>query len=156
MADQPQGAAIEDYLIEDRTFPPPPDFAATPNVSTSALHDEADADFEAFWARQAAELLDWSSPWHTVLEWDLPFAKWFVGGTLNACHSAGGGRVQAGGGDKVAYHGEGEPGDTRTITYADLHAEVQRFANVLKGLGVAKGDRVCIYMPMIPEVIVAM
>ncbi len=156
MADEPQGAAIEDYLVEDRTFPPPPSFTDAALVSSRALHDEADADDQAFWARQAEELLDWSTPWHTVLEWDLPFAKWFLGGTLNACHNAVDRHVAAGRGDKVAYHWEGEPGDTRTITYADLHAEVQRFANVLKGLGVAKGDRICIYMPMVPELPVAM
>ena len=96
------------------------------------LYDEADEDYEGFWARQAAELLDWDEDWHTILEWDLPFAKWFVGGKLNVCHNAVDRHVLAGRGDKVAYHWEGEPGDTRTITYADLHAEVQRFANVLK------------------------
>ena len=156
MGDEPQGAAIEDWLVEDRTFPPPAAFTSDSLVQDSSLRDEADADHEAFWARQAGELLDWSNPWHTVLEWDLPFAKWFVGGTLNACHNAVDRHVAAGRGDKVAYHWEGEPGDTRTITYADLHADVQRFANVLKGLGVAKGDRVCIYMPMVPELPVAM
>ncbi len=156
MADQPQGAAIEDYLVEDRTFPPPSDFAAQALVSSRTLHDEADADVEAFWARQAGELLDWFSPWHTVLEWDPPFAKWFVGGTLNVCHNAVDRHVAAGRGDKVAYHWEGEPGDKRTITYGDLLEQVQRFANLLKGLGVEKGDRVCIYMPMVPELPVAM
>jgi acetyl-CoA synthetase len=156
MGDEPQGAAIEDYLVEDRTFPPPPDFAAAALVNDRSLHDEADADHEGFWARQAGELLDWSTPWDTVLEWDLPFAKWFVGGRLNACHNAVDRHVEAGRGDKVAYHWEGEPGDTRTITYADLHSDVQRFANVLKGLGVRKGDRICIYLPMIPELPVAM
>jgi acetyl-CoA synthetase len=156
MADEPQGAAIEDYLVEDRTFPPPSDFAAQALVSSRALHDEADADVEAFWARQAGELLDWFSPWHTVLEWDPPFAKWFVGGTLNVCHNAVDRHVAAGRGDKVAYHWEGEPGDKRTITYGDLLEQVQRFANVLKGLGVEKGDRICIYMPMVPELPIAM
>jgi acetyl-CoA synthetase len=156
MGDEPQGAAIEDYLVEDRTFPPPPGFAEAAQVSDRSLHDEADADVEAFWARQAGELLDWSRPWDTVLEWELPFAKWFVGGQLNACHNAVDRHVAAGRGDKVAYHWEGEPGDTRTVTYADLHRDVQRFANVLEGLGVRKGDRICIYMPMIPELPVAM
>jgi acetyl-CoA synthetase len=156
MAEDPQGAAIEDYLVEDRTFPPPAEFAASALVRDRSLHDEADADHEAFWARQAGELLDWFEPWHTVLEWDLPFAEWFVGGTLNACHNAVDRHVAAGRGGKVAFHWEGEPGDTRTVTYGDLHRDVQRFANVLKGLGVRKGDRVCIYMPMIPELPVAM
>ena len=155
MADEPQGPAIEDYLVEDRTFPPPPSFQASALLRSAEVYDEAEADWEGFWARQAAELLDWSTPWDTVLEWDLPFAKWFVGGRLNACHNAVDRHVAAGRGDKVAYHWEGEPGDTRTVTYGDLHREVQRFANVLKGLGVGKGDRVCIYMPMVPELPVA-
>ncbi len=157
MADeQPTGAAIEDYLIETRTFPPPEAFKEASLVASSFLHDEADQDFEGFWARQAAALLDWNEEWHTILEWDLPFAKWFVGGKLNVCHNAVDRHVAAGRGDRVAYHWEGEPGDNRTITYADLYSEVQRFANALKGLGVVKGDRVCIYMPMIPELPVAM
>jgi len=157
MADeQPPGAAIEDYLVEDRTFPPSEDFKKATLAASPFLYDEADEDWQGFWARQAAELLDWDEEWHTILEWDLPFAKWFVGGKLNVCHNAVDRHVLAGRGDKVAYHWEGEPGDTRTITYADLHADVQRFANVLKGLGIAKGDRVCIYMPMVPELPVAM
>jgi acetyl-CoA synthetase len=156
MADEPQGAAIEDYLVEDRTFPPPSGFAAGALLADPKVYAEAEADWEGWWARQAGELLDWFEPWSTVLEWDLPFAKWFVGGKLNVCHNAVDRHVAAGRGDKVAFHWEGEPGDTRTITYADLLAEVQRAANALKDLGVAKGDRVCIYMPMIPEVIVAM
>jgi acetyl-CoA synthetase len=157
MADEhPHGAAIEDYLIEDRTFPPPASFVERTLVASPFLYDEADEDYEGFWAKQAAALLDWDEEWHTILEWDLPDAKWFVGGRLNVCHNAVDRHVHAGRGDRVAYHWEGEPGDTRTITYADLHADVQRFANALKGLGVAKGDRVCIYMPMIPELPVAM
>jgi len=156
MADEPTGAAIEDYLVEDRTFPPPEGFKADALVRSAEIYDEAREDDEGFWARQAADLLDWYEEWHTILEWEPPFAKWFVGGKLNVCHNAVDRHVAAGRGDKVAYHWEGEPGDTRTITYADLHAEVQRFANVLKGLGVEKGDRVCIYMPMIPELPVAM
>jgi acetyl-CoA synthetase len=156
MADEPQAAAIEDYLVEHRTFPPPPDVAAGATCSDPGIYGAAEADWEGFWARQAEELLDWFEPWHTVLEWDLPFARWFVGGKLNVCHNALDRHVAAGRGDKVAFHWEGEPGDTRTITYADLLADVQRAANALKALGVAKGDRVCIYMPMIPEVLVAM
>ncbi|MFP3907912.1 MAG: acetate--CoA ligase [Acidimicrobiales bacterium] len=147
---------IEDYQVEDRTFPPPPAFAAEAVVNDPAVYDEAAADPEAFWARQARELLTWHSDFDTVLEWDLPFAKWFVGGTLNVAENCVDRHVAAGKGDKVAFHWEGEPGDTRTITYADLLDEVQRFANVLKGLGVDKGDRVAIYMPMIPELPVAM
>jgi acetyl-CoA synthetase len=150
------GAAIEDFLVEDRTFPPPPSFKADALVTGAEIYDEAAADWQGFWARQAAELVSWYDEWHTILEWELPFARWFVGGTLNVAYNCLDRHVEAGNGDKVAYHWEGEPGDRRTITYADLLGEVQRFANVLKGLGVAKGDRVAIYMPMIPELPVAM
>jgi acetyl-CoA synthetase len=156
VTDEPQGAAIEDYLVEDRTFPPPADFAARANYGDPAIYQQAEADWEGFWAQQAGELLDWFEPWTEVLEWDLPFAKWFVGGKLNVCHNAVDRHVAAGRGDKVAFHWEGEPGDTLTITYEHLLLGVQRAANALKSLGVGKGDRVCIYMPMIPEVIVAM
>jgi len=150
------GAAIEAFSQEDRTFPPPEDFKERSLAAGTFLYDEADEDYQGFWARQAAELLDWSEDWHTICDWQLPFAKWFVGGKLNASHNAVDRHVEAGHGAKVAYHWEGEPGDTRTITYSDLHAEVQRFANVLKGLGVGKGDRVAIYMPMVPELPIAM
>jgi acetyl-CoA synthetase len=147
---------IEAYYLEERTFPPPDEFRANALVSDESLHKEADADFEAFWARQAGDLVTWFEPWHTVCEWKLPFAKWFVGGKLNVSYNCLDRHVEAGRGDRVAYHWEGEPGDTRTITYTDLHREVSRFANVLKGLGVQRGDRVAIYMPMIPELPVAM
>jgi acetyl-CoA synthetase len=153
---QSQGAAIEDYFVEDRTFPPPADFAAQALVTGAEIYDEADADWQGFWARQAADLVTWYDEWHTILDWQLPFAKWFVGGTLNVSYNCLDRHVEAGQGQKVAYHWEGEPGDHRTVTYADLLSEVQRFANVLKGLGVGKGDRVAIYMPMIPELPVAM
>jgi acetyl-CoA synthetase len=157
MSDPSEPAAtIEDYLLEERTFPPPAAFAAQALVTTNALHEEADRDDEGFWARQAAELVDWQHDWHTILDWQLPFARWFVGGQLNVSENCLDRHVRAGRGDRVAFHWEGEPGDTRTITYADLLAEVERFANVLKGLGVAKGDRVAIYLPMIPEAVVAM
>ena len=147
---------IDALLAENRTFPPPEHIKADALVTDPALYDEAATDFEGFWARQAAELLDWSTEWDTILEWELPFAKWFVGGKLNVAHNCLDRHVAAGKGDKVAIQFEGEPGDTRTITYAELLAEVQRFANVLKGLGVRSGDRVNIYLPMIPEVVVAM
>ena len=155
-SDVSQGAAIEDYFVEDRTFPPPDGFKADALVTGAEIYDEAEADWQGFWARQAADLVSWYDEWHTVLEWDQPFAKWFVGGTLNVSYNCLDRHVEAGQGQRVAYHWEGEPGDTRTITYADLLAEVQRFANVLKGLGVSRGDRVAIYMPMIPELPVAM
>jgi acetyl-CoA synthetase len=156
MSDDSRQAAIEDWFVEERSFPPPDWFKAGALVTDTSLYDEADEDVEGFWARQAADLLDWYEEWHTICEWDLPFAKWFVGGTLNVAHNCLDRHVEAGRGDRVAFHWEGEPGDTRTITYADLLAEVQRFANVLKGLGVRKGDRVNIYLPMIPELPVAM
>src|SRR5438067_3277218 len=148
--------SIDVFGLEDRTFPPPDDFAANALLSDRALYEEADRDVEAFWAKQARQLLTWQRDFDTVLEWDLPFAKWFIGGTLNVSENCLDRHVAAGRGEKVAYHWEGEPGDTRTITYAELLDEVQRFANVLKSLGVQKGDRVNIYMPMIPELPVAM
>jgi acetyl-CoA synthetase len=151
-----QGDAIEVFGLENRTFPPPEAFKGQSLMTGTSLHDEADQDWQGFWARQAVELLTWRSEWHTVLDWDLPFAKWFVGGELNVAENCLDRHVAEGRGDRVAYHWEGEPGDTRTITYAELLDEVSCFANVLKGLGVGKGDRVCIYMPMIPELPVAM
>ena len=147
---------IAALLAENRTFPPSEDVKANALVTDSSVYDEAAEDFAGFWARQAAELLDWDTEWDTILEWDLPYAKWFVGGRLNVAHNCLDRHVAAGRGDKVAIHFEGERGDTRTITYAELLDEVQRFSNVLKSLGVQSGDRVNIYLPMIPEVVVAM
>ena len=109
-----------------------------------------------FWARIARERISWTKPFDTTLEWDLPFAKWFGGGELNISYNCVDRHVENGLGAKVAYHWIGEPGDTRTITYADLHREVQKAANALKELGIEKGDRVAIYMPMIPELPIAM
>jgi acetyl-CoA synthetase len=148
-------AEIENLLTEDRTFPPDPAFSAQANA-TADLYSEAEADPEAFWARLARERIDWIEDFQTTLEWDLPFAKWFVGGKLNLAYNCVDRHVERGLGDKVAYHWIGEPGDTRTITYADLHREVQKAANALKELGVGTGDRVAIYMPMIPELPIAM
>src|SRR4051794_162570 len=147
---------IENYFSEERTFAPSPEFRAQSLTPDRTLYDEADADPEAFWARQARELLTWFDDFDTVLEWDLPFAKWFGGGTLNVSYNCLDRHVDAGLGDRVAYHWEGEPGDTRTITYAELLDEVSRFANVLKGLGVERGARVALSLPMIPELPVAM
>ena len=146
---------IENLLAEDRTFPPDPAFTAQANV-TADLYARAEADPEAFWADMARERLDWIEPFDTTLEWDLPFAKWFTGGKLNVSYNCVDRHVERGLGDKVAYHWIGEPGDTRTITYADLHREVQRAANALTELGIGTGDRVAIYMPMIPELPIAM
>ncbi|MEY2966046.1 MAG: acetyl-coenzyme synthetase, partial [Actinomycetota bacterium] len=148
--------AIDDLLLEQRTFAPSEMFRASSRLTDRHLHDEAAENHEAFWARQASELLDWAEPWQTVCEWELPFAKWFTGGKLNVSWNCLDRHVEAGKGDKVAFHFVGEPGDERTVTYAELLADVQKFANVLKGLGVDKGDRVNIYMPMIPEAAVAM
>ncbi len=146
---------IEALMAERRTFPPDPAFAAQANAQPD-LYEEAERDFEAFWARLARERIDWFEDFHTTLEWDLPFAKWFLGGKLNISYNCVDRHVERGLGDKVAYHWIGEPGDTRTITYADLHREVQKAANALKELGVGTGDRVAIYMPMIPELPIAM
>ncbi len=148
--------AIDALQWENRRFPPSEAFKTDTLVAGTFMYDEADADFEGFWARQAAELLDWSTPWQQVLDWDLPFAKWFVGGQLNVSYNCLDRHVLAGRGDKVAILWEGEPGDTRAVTYAELLDETQRFANVLKSLGVGKGDRVNIYLPMIPEAAIAM
>jgi acetyl-CoA synthetase len=120
------------------------------------VYDVAAADPEAFWADAARTTLSWSTDFHTTLEWDLPFAKWFIGGELNVAYNCVDRHVEAGNGDRVAFHWEGEPGDTRTITYTDLLDDVSRFANALRHLGVGRGDRVAIYMPMIPELPVAM
>ena len=147
---------IEELYVEERTFPPPTEFAAAALLADSSHHDEATTDYEAFWARQARELLTWDEDFHTVLEWDQPFSKWFVGGRLNMSYNCLDRHVEAGFGDRIAYHWEGEPGDTRTISYADLLDEVCRFANALLSLGLERGDRVAIYMPMIPELPVAM
>jgi acetyl-CoA synthetase len=149
-------ATIEALLAEGRTFPPPPEFKKTARIVDAEIYDEAERDFEGFWARQAADLVDWIDEWHTILEWDLPFAKWFVGGTLNVSVNCLDRHVAAGHGDQVAYHWEGEPGDTRTITYAQLLDEVQRVANALNSLGIRKGDRVNIYLGMVPELPIAM
>ncbi len=149
------GATIEDWYSEDRRFPPAPEFTAQAVVNDPDVYRRAEEAGPEFWAEQAGAL-DWFRPWDRVLEWDLPFARWFVGGTLNVAYNCLDRHVAAGRGDKVAFHWEGEPGDTRTVTYAGLLDDVVRFSNVLRGLGVTRGDRVAIYMPMIPELPVAM
>ena len=147
---------IEDYYVENRTFPPSPEFVAAAHLSDRSHHDEAAADYEAFWARQARELLTWDEDFHTTLQWNLPYAEWFVGGKLNLSTNCLDRHVAAGHGDRIAYFWEGEPGDTRRVTYAELLDEVSRFANVLKGLGLERGDRIAIYLPMILELPIAM
>jgi acetyl-CoA synthetase len=154
LTETPSSEALSNLLHETRRFPPPADLAAHANV-TAAAYEEAATDRLAFWETQARRL-DWATPWHTALEWELPDAKWFIGGTLNAAYNCVDRHVLAGRGDKVAYHWEGEPGDTRTITYAGLLRDVSRAANALTELGVRKGDRVALYLPMIPETVVAM
>ncbi|HEY2166951.1 MAG TPA: acetate--CoA ligase [Jatrophihabitantaceae bacterium] len=146
---------ISNLSHEDRRFPPSDEFAAQANVSAKA-YDEADADRLAFWEK-AAGRLTWAKQWTQVLDWsDAPFSKWFVGGRLNVAYNCVDRHVESGHGDQVAYHWEGEPGDTRTITYAQLKDEVCKAANALIELGVQTGDRVAIYMPMIPETVVTM
>jgi acetyl-CoA synthetase len=148
--------ALSNLLHEERRFPPSDEFTAQANA-TAALYDEAAADRIAFWERQAHELVSWDTTWEQALDWsDPPFAKWFVGGKLNVAYNCLDRHVEAGHGDQVAIHWEGEPGDTRTLTYADLHRDVCKTANALASLGVEKGDRVAIYMPMIPETAIAM
>ncbi len=149
-----QSDAIEALYGENRKFPPPPEFQARAVVSDDEIYRRAEADPEAFWAEQA-ETLDWFKPWDTVLEWEPPFAKWFTGGKLNASVNCVDRHVAAGRGDKVAYYFEGEPGDRRALTYAELLTEVCRCANALKELGVRRGDRVAIYMPMVLELPIA-
>ncbi|MBT4983535.1 MAG: acetate--CoA ligase [Ilumatobacter sp.] len=155
MSDE-QHDTIDALASENRTFPPSESFKRDALVVDTSLYDEANEDDEAFWARQAGELVEWFEPWDTVLDWQLPYSKWFEGGTLNVAYNCLDRHVNAGNGGKVAIHWEGEPGDTRKITYQDLLDEVSKFANVLKGLGVQKGDRINIYLPMIPEAAVAM
>jgi len=146
--------ALSNLLHENRRFPPSPEFTEQANVTADA-YDEAASDRLAFWDKQA-ERLQWATHWTKTLEWDRPFAKWFLGGTLNASVNCVDRHVSSGHGDQVAIQFEGEPGDSRSLTYAELLAEVSRAANALTALGVGKGDRVAIYLPMIPEAVVAM
>ena len=147
--------ALENLLHEDRVFPPSDAFAAQANASAS-MYDDAAADRLAFWAEQAARL-DWSEPFTQVLDWSgAPFARWFVDGRLNVAYNCVDRHVESGHGDQVAIRFEGEPGDRRDVTYAELQREVSRAAHALAELGVTAGDRVAIYMPMIPEAVVAM
>jgi acetyl-CoA synthetase len=140
---------------EERSFPAPPEFAGEANVKAD-VYDEASADRLAFWEKQA-ERLTWTQRWSEVLDWsDAPFSKWFVGGKLNVAYNCVDRHVEGGHADQVAYHWEGEPGDTRSLTYAQLKDEVCKAANALIELGVQTGDRVAIYMPMIPETVISM
>ncbi|MGH2729742.1 MAG: acetate--CoA ligase [Actinomycetota bacterium] len=145
---------IEALLSERRTFEPSDEWRDKANASDPSIYEQAERDPEGWWASQA-ERLDWFEKWDTVLDWQPPFHRWFLGGKLNASHSCLDRHLKSYS-DRVAYHWIGEPGETRTVTYKDLHEEVCRLANVLKGLGVKKGDRVAIYLPMIPELPAAM
>ncbi len=141
---------------QQQTFPPPEEFAAQANV-TAEIYDEAASKGPEFWAEQARELLSWSQEFTETLDWsNPPFAKWFADGTLNAAYNAVDRHVEAGNGERRALLFEGEPGDDRSYTYAELKDEVCRAANALVSLGIAKGDRVGIYMPMVPEAVIAM
>jgi len=145
-----------EQMIDQEKFPPPSAFVEQADVKDRSEVDAADADYEQFWAKQA-EALDWAQPWDQILDWsNPPFAKWFVGGKLNVSHNCVDRHVEAGNGDRVAFHWRGEEGEERDITYADLHRDVQRFANALKDRGIGQGDIVGIFLPMIPEVVVAM
>jgi acetyl-CoA synthetase len=146
---------IETLLDEQRTFPPAPAFCERAHVRDQDAYTRAQRDREGYWAEWARQL-EWIRPWDQVLAWTPPHAKWFVGGKLNASVNCLDRHVKAGRGARVALIWEGEPGEVRRLTYAELHAQVSQFGNVLKGLGVSKGDRVAIYLPMVPEVAVAM
>ena len=154
--ESPTTPSLENLLTEERRFAPDPAFSEQANAHPE-LYAWAAADPTGFWADQARELVSWQRPFTEVLDWSgAPVARWFADGTLNACYNAVDRHVEAGHGDRVALQFEGEPGDTRTYTYADLQREVSRVAHVLTGLGVGTGDRVAVYLPMIPEAVIAM
>jgi len=155
VTEQKSDSTIESLMSEDRVFPPSEAFRAQANVSSADIYEEAERDLEGYWAKQA-EKLDWFQPYDTVLEWNAPYAKWFVGGKLNISYNCLDRHVQNGGGEKVAYYWEAEDGERREISFAKLLKDVCRCANALKELGVRKGERVAIYLPMIPELPVAM
>jgi acetyl-CoA synthetase len=146
---------IDVLLTENRKFAPPPEFKRRANISSPAIYEQAERDPETFWAEQA-RLLEWIKPWTKILEWNPPHAKWFTGGKINVAANCIDRHVRGPRKDKAALIWEGEPGDQRTLTYNDLHREVSKFANVLKKLGVRKGDRVAIYLPLIPEAAISM
>ena len=141
---------------EQRIFAPSPEFTGQANLADPKVYEAASADPQAWWAKQAETLLDWSKPWETVCEWNPPHAKWFVGGQINVAANCLDRHLDGPRRNKAALIFEGEPGDQRVLTYWDLHREVCKFANVLLGLGIAKGDRVTIYLPMIPEAVISM
>ncbi len=157
---QTASGQVVTVMQETRLFPPSAEFAKAAKIGSleayESLYNESIKDIEAFWAKEAREYLHWFEPFTKTLEWDEPFAKWFVGGKTNASYNCLDAHVAAGRGDRVAIYWEGEPGDTRVLTYSDLLRQVCRFANGLKKLGVGQGDMVSIYMPMVPELAIAM
>jgi len=155
MATQTTAEQIEALLAENREYPPPQSFVRQANINDPRIYEEAAQDYEGFWERQAEETIDWFQKWDKVLEWDVPWAKWYVNAKVNASYNCLD-RHLAGKGTKRAIVWEGEPGDERTLTYEELAREVRRFANVLKNLGLRTGDRVAIYMGMVPELPIAM
>jgi acetyl-CoA synthetase len=154
-----QNPNLDSSLRENRVFPPPPEFAAKAHIKSleeyEALYRRSIQDPEAFWGEIASEL-HWFTPWTRVLDWQLPWAKWFVGGKINLCYNCVDRHALGANKNKVAILWEGEPGETRKLTFGELHLQVQKFANVLKGLGVRKGDRVAVYMGMTPELAIAL
>ncbi len=155
MSPDTSSSMMDDLLHETRVFEPSDEFKAQANINDPAIYEKELADPEAFWAGFAEEL-DWNKKWDRVLQWDPPHAKWFVGARMNACYNCVDRHADGALGDKIAILFEGEPGDTLTLTYKELKREVCKAANVLKKLGVVKGDRIAIYMPMIPEAAIAM
>src|SRR5271169_5692104 len=151
----PSEKSLDALLDERRTFPPSEEFKQRANWNDPAIYDRATKDPEGFWAEQAKNL-DWFTPWQRVLEWNAPWVKWFVGGKLNVAHNCVDRHAHSARRNKAAIIWEGEPGDSRVLTYGMLEREVNRFANALRSLGVKKGDRVAIYMGMVPELAIAM
>src|SRR5438874_8045735 len=156
MATAEPATHIDALLQEERRYPPTPEFKAQANWNDPEIYKRAEADPEGFWADQAKREIDWAKPWDRVLEWDAPWAKWFVGGQINASYNCVDRHLATWRRNKAAIVWEGEPGDERVLTYQDLYREVNRAALALKQAGVQKGDTVAIYLPMIPELPIAM
>ena len=159
MTSTPGTGSITSVLQETRIFPPPPAFASQANIigmpEYEALWNHAKDHPEAFWAEQA-KILTWNKPWDKVLDWQPPFAKWFVGGQLNAAFNCVDRHCLGPNKNKAAIIWEGEPGEKRVLRFQDLEREVSKFANVLKGLGIQKGDVVAVYMPLVPELVIGL
>src|SRR5581483_6388298 len=159
MAPERSSVQLDHVMRESRLFPPSKEFAARARIGSQpayeALWKEAAADLEAFWGKLAGEL-HWFEPFSKVLEWNEPFAKWFVGGQTNVSYNCLDAHLKTGRRDKKAIIWEGEPGEQRTLSYAELHAEVCKFANGLRSLGLKQGDVATLYMPLIPELAIAM